>query len=118
MSPEEFFADKRFAALLFAHITRLLDSIGPTTLRVSKSQIAFRRRRAFAWVWMPEQYLHRPAAPLVLSIALPYRDGSLRWKQVVEPHSGHFMHHLEVFTHNDLDTEVHSWLQQGWEAAG
>jgi hypothetical protein len=118
MSPDEFFAEKPRSASLFAHITRLLDIIGPTTLCVSKSQIAFRRRRAFAWVWMPEQYLRRPAAPLVLSIALPYRDGSLRWKEVVEPRSGHFMHHLEVFTHNDLDAEVRSWLQQGWEAAG
>ncbi|NTU80464.1 MAG: hypothetical protein HGA45_13975 [Chloroflexales bacterium] len=96
----------------------MVDALGPASLRTTKSQIAFRRRRAFAWVWMPDRYLRRPAAPLVLSLALPWRDGSPRWKQVGEPAPGRFMHHLELYDLAELDDEVHTWLHQAWEAAG
>ena len=71
-------------------------SIGDATVRATKSQVAFRRRRAFAWAWMPGQYLHGQVAPLVLTVALPARDPSPRWKQVVEPAPGRFIHHLEL----------------------
>jgi len=95
--------------------TRDLDAV---VMRTTKSQIAFRRRRGFAWVWVPAQYLHgRNVAPLVLSVALSRRDRSSRWKEVVEPHPGHFMHHLELFAPSDVDTAVKSWLEEAWSAA-
>lgn len=80
MTPEEFFAGKPLPQLLFARIRQIVDDIGPASIRLSKSQIAFRRRRAFAWVWMPDRYLHGQTAPLVLSMSLPWRDPSPRWK--------------------------------------
>ncbi|HMQ29464.1 MAG TPA: DUF5655 domain-containing protein [Chloroflexaceae bacterium] len=117
MTPEEFFAGKPLPHALFTRVTELMAALGPVSLRVTKSQIAFRRRRAFAWVWMPERYLRRPAAPLVLSLALPWRDGSPRWKEVVEPAPGRFMHHLELDDPAEIDDEVRDWLRQAWEAA-
>jgi hypothetical protein len=97
-------------------------------LRVPKSQAAFRRRTAFAWVWMPrmnlsggmpEQYLHRPSAPLVLTVGLRRRDPSPRWKQVVEPAPGAPQtHHLELYAASDLDEEMRGWLREAWEGAG
>jgi hypothetical protein len=46
------------------------------------------------------------------------RDPSPRWKQVVEPARGRFMHHLELTSAADIDHEVQSWLQAAWEMAG
>ena len=96
----------------------MIGALGSLELRVTKSQVAFRRRRAFAWAWMPGKILRGRTAPLVLSVALPERDPSPRWKQVVEPAPGRFMHHLELYTTADLDEQVAVWLRRAWEAAG
>ena len=96
----------------------MIGALGSLELRVTKSQVAFRRRRAFAWAWMPGKILRGRTAPLVLSLALPERDPSPRWKQVVEPAPGRFMHHLELYTTADLDEQVAVWLRRAWEAAG
>jgi hypothetical protein len=102
---------------LFAALRGMLAALGPVELRVTKSQVAFRHRRGFAWAWMPGKYLRGQAAPLVLSVALPERDPSPRWKQIVEPAPRRFMHHLELYTPEDLDDEVAAWLKEAWEAA-
>jgi hypothetical protein len=117
MTLEDFFAGKPVALALFELVRCTLDAIGPSSTRITKSQIAFRRRRAFAWVWCPDQYLRGRTAPLVLSVSLPRRDGSPRWKEVVEPAPGRFMHHLELFDSAEIDGEVSTWLQRAWEAA-
>jgi hypothetical protein len=93
-----------------------VEALSETSMRVTKSQIAFKRRRGFAWVWMPEQYLKRKAAPLVLSLSLPRRDKSPRWKEIVEPYPRRFMHHLEVYNPGDIDEQVKGWLKEAWEA--
>ena len=117
MTPEDFFVGKPLALSLFILVRHTLEAIGPSSLRITKSQVAFRRRRAFAWVWCPEQYLRGQIAPLVLRISLPQRDGSPRWKEIVEPTRGRFMHHLELYEPADIDREVSAWLQCAWEAA-
>jgi hypothetical protein len=66
---------------------------------------------------MPEQYLKWKAAPLVLTVLLPWRDESPRWKQVVEPYPGRFTHHLELYETADIDEEVVGWLREAWEGA-
>lgn len=71
----------------------------------------------FAFVWMPEMYLGRGDVPLVLTIGLRRRDGSPRWKQVVEPAPGRFTHHLELHSDADIDDELRRWLQEAWESA-
>jgi hypothetical protein len=84
---------------------------------VTKSQVAFRRRKAFAWAWVPDRYLGSGHAPLVLTLALARRHSSPRWKQIVEPAPGRFTHHLELYAAFEIDGEVRSWLQEAWEAA-
>ena len=105
--------------------TRLLDAvlatlngIGQYNLRIGKSQVAFRRRVAFAWVWMPRVVLRGRGAPLVLTVGLHRRDGSSRWKQIVEPYPGRFTHHLELWDVSDLDEEVRTLLSEAWNDAG
>ncbi|MHB1344909.1 MAG: DUF5655 domain-containing protein [Thermoleophilia bacterium] len=76
------------------------------------------RRRTFAWAWLPDRYLGLDHAPLVLSVALERRDGSCRWKQVVEPSPGRFMHHIELRCTSEIDDDVSRWLREAWVAAG
>ena len=106
----------RSAQLLDA-VRRVLAGIGPTEEIVSRSQVAFRRRRVVVRAWVPDQYLGGDHAPLVLTFDLAEQDPSDRWKQVLEPSPGHFTHHLEVWDLADLDTEVETWLRRAYASA-
>jgi len=112
-----FFDGFEDARQVYAVVETAVLALGSVSVRVGKSQIAFRRLRAFAWAWVPGRYLHGATAPLVLSIALRRRDASPRWKEVVEPAPGRFMHHLELRTSDALDPEVLRWLREAWEEA-
>lgn len=79
------------------------------TVTVMKSQIAFRRRKGFAYVWRPGQYV-RSDVPAVLSIALPFRLESDRFKEVVHPSAHVWLHHLELRRPAEVDAEVRAWL--------
>jgi hypothetical protein len=114
----DFFRGAAKARRLHSAVERAVDRVGPSNERISKSQIAFRRRISFAWTWQPKLYLGTRGAPLVLSIGLRRRDRSKRWKEVVEPAPGRFMHHLELNQVADVDTQVRKWLTEAWEAAG
>jgi hypothetical protein len=117
MTLDEFFAGYEDSRQLFEVVRGAVDACGPAELRVTKSQIAFYRRRAFAWVWVPGRYLRGEVAPLVLTLSFPQRDPSLRWKEVVEPAPGRFTHHLELYTSADVDGQVRQWLRDAWLAA-
>ncbi|HEX9123515.1 MAG TPA: DUF5655 domain-containing protein [Actinomycetota bacterium] len=66
---------------------------------------------------MPGRFLSKPAAEVVLSIALGRRDESTRFKEVVHPAPTHWMHHLEIRDLGDLDDEVAAWLREAAERA-
>ena len=118
MTLDEFFSGQDEARQLFETVRSAVEDIGPAELRVTRSQVAFRRRRAFAWVWRPAQYLRRKGAPLVLTVGLRCRNTSPRWKEVVEPYPGRFTHHLELYAPTEVDAEVCQWLSEAWAAAG
>jgi hypothetical protein len=103
---------------MFEKIRSMIGRLGPYDVQVSRSQVAFRRRRGFAYVWRPGQYLARPGAEIVLSIALDRPDPSERFKEVVQPAPGHWMHHLEVDDLDDLDDDVEGWLRDAADRAG
>lgn len=87
-------------------------------MRVSKSQVAFRRRRGFSYLWMPGRHLARPDEEVVLSIVLGRHDPSPRFKEVVQVAPTHWMHHLEIHDPGDLDDEVVQWLREAADRAG
>jgi hypothetical protein len=118
MTLDDFFRDRDGSRRIFDALGAAVDSAGPAEVRVTKSQVAFRRRIAFAWAWMPDVYLGPGHAPLVLTVALRRRDASPRWKQVVEPVPGRFTHHLELSCPEEIDDEVRAWLEEAWQAAG
>jgi hypothetical protein len=117
MTLDDFFAGQEESRLIFETLRSALDAIGQAEIRVTKSQVAFRRRRAFAWAWMPGTYLRGRHAPLVLTISLRRKDASTRWKEIIEPRPGRFTHHLELRSTVEIDDEVRSWLQEGWANA-
>jgi hypothetical protein len=118
MTPEEFFNGNPLSNQLYSAIQQEVNALGNAGMRVSKSQIAFYRQRTFAWVWMPGQYLKGSAAPLVLTLSLPARDASPRWKEIVTPAPGRYTHHLELNHTTDIDAQVTGWLRLAWENAG
>jgi hypothetical protein len=121
MRPEDLFAAHPLALALVERVRATLaemPELGPVEIRTSKSQVAFRRRRGFAYVWRPGRYLRHPAAEAVLSIALPRRIDSARWKEVVEPAPGRWIHHLEVDSVSEIDPEIVGWLAEAARGAG
>ena len=118
-TPEEFFAGSDLGLALYRRVREVVAAFAPdVTVRTSKSQVAFRRRRGFAYLWRPGQYLRKPDAEVVLSVVLPREVRSPRFKEVAHPSPTTWMHNLEVRSVSDVDGEVTSWLAEAAEAAG
>jgi Domain of unknown function (DUF5655) len=117
MTLDELFSGRETSRRIFDALRGAVEEVGPAGMRVSKSQVAFRRRRAFAWAWVPGMYLRGDTAPLVLTLSLHRRDDSPRWKEIVEPKAGRFTHHLELRSEDEIDGEVRSWIREAWEGA-
>ena len=116
-TPEQVFSGSPRGLDLFQAVERLLAEPAPPTIRATKSQVAFREKRGFAYVWWPGRYV-ASEVPAVLSIALPRRIESARFKEIVNPAPGVWMHHLELHTEEELDAEVAGWLHEARAAAG
>lgn len=115
---DDFFRGRDDSRRLFDAVARQVERLGDAAIRVSKSQIAFRRKKNFALVWIPGQYLtNRPTCPLVLTISIPMRNPSARWKEIIEVGPKRFTHHLELYRKNEVDDEVRQWLKEAWERA-
>jgi hypothetical protein len=114
--PEELFAGHPDGQAVAGAVASAVDALGPHEVRVSRSQVAFRRRRGFAYLWRPGQYV-RSEVPAVLSVALPREVVSPRWKEVVHPSPGVWMHHLELHSPAEVDDEVRAWLVDAYDAA-
>lgn len=91
--------------------------LGVTSVRVTKSQIAFRRRKGFAYLWRPGRYIASDV-PAVLSIALTQEITSARFKEVAHPSANVWMHHLELRDAAGVDGEVRQWLAKAYASAG
>jgi hypothetical protein len=128
MTLDQFFSGYDESRRIFDALRAAIEALGPAEasteveasstleVRVTKSQVAFRRRKAFAWAWVPDRYLGGGHAPLVLTLSFAERNPSPRWKQIVEPAPGRFTHHLELTSESEIDGEVRGWLQAAWEA--
>jgi hypothetical protein len=93
-----------------------VDKLGGAEERASKSQVAFRRRRGFAYLWVPGQYVSSDV-PVVVSLALGEKIESPRFTEVVQPSPGVWMHHLEVRRVAELNAEFRGWLARAYRGA-
>ncbi|MGC5585475.1 DUF5655 domain-containing protein [Ornithinimicrobium sp. W1679] len=116
-TPEDFFAGSPEGTAVFHEVHRAVQALGPVDVRVTRSQVAFRRRRGFAYLWRPGRYV-RSDVPAVLSVVLPAHDPSGRWKEVAHPSPRVWMHHLEARSPDEVDDEVRAWLREAYGAAG
>ena len=69
-TPQEFFAGSAAGLALFEAVAETIATFGSAAMKGSKSQIAFRRRKAFAFVWRPDRYVTTDV-PAVLSFGAP-----------------------------------------------
>jgi hypothetical protein len=114
-TPATLFAGHPFALAVVERVERMVASLGEATVRTTKSQLAFRRRRGFAYLWPP--VFPGRGVQVVLSIALARHDASPRFKQVAHPAPHVWMHHLEIRDLSELDDEVGGWLREAFENA-
>lgn len=112
----EFFHGSPLGLAIYQAVASSTQGLGAVQVRVSKSQISFRRQRGFAYLWRPGQYV-RSNVPTVLSIALPRKLESPRIKEVAHPAPGVWMHHIELHHPTELDAELNEWLREAYEAA-
>ena len=112
-----FFHGHPLGEACFLRVSRTCDAMGTYEVRVTKTQVAFRRRRSFAFLWLPGTWLEHPDAEVVLSLALPQERHSERFKEVVHPSKGIWMHHLEITSPEDIDAQVVAWIEEAWESA-
>jgi hypothetical protein len=118
MTLDEFFSGWEESRRIFDALCNASDVVRQAELRVKKSQVAFYRRKAFAWIWIPGMYLRDATAPLVLTISFRRRDLSPRWKEIVQPRPGRFTHHLEIRSVSEIDDEIRAWLLEAWNTEG
>jgi hypothetical protein len=115
--PEAFFAPYPHGLPLLARLRKVLQSFGPVEVNATKTQVSFRARRRFAWLWVPQMALKRGPPDVFLAFGLPYRAASRRIKESVEVRAGLWVHHLRLGSADDLDDEVQGWLRESYEAA-
>lgn len=104
------------ARAIYESAERMASGLGPMDIRVSKSRIAFCRRRGFAYLWRPGKYV-TSRIPLVLSLPLRRHDASPRFKEVAHPSPAVWMHHLELPDSTVLDGEVQEWMREAYASA-
>jgi len=116
LTPASLFEGVPNGLALYLAVADVVATVGEAEVRVTKSQIAFRRRKGFAYVWRPGQYV-KSEVPAVLSIALPRQIASDRFKEVAHPSAKMWMHHLELSDAAEVDDEVRAWLTEAYENA-
>ena len=113
---EDFFASDEKAISIYRALARSIVGLDGVEVVVSKSQVAFRARRGFAYAWAPKRYV-KSDVPLVVSIALREELRSSRFKEVVHPSPSTWMHHLELRLAKQVDREVIAWIRRAYEEA-
>ena len=113
---EELFVDKPVQLKLFQYIERFIESLGRVEIKVSKTQVAFKNKKQFAWVWLPmPSDKKRPPKSIVLSFSLGKPVDNPQIVQVVEPYPGRWMHHVIIQDNTDINEEVKGWLKEAYD---
>jgi hypothetical protein len=115
-TPEQLFAASPAGLTIYRRLRDVVADLPDLEVSVTRSQAALRNRTGFAYLWYPGRYVHSEV-PAVLSLALPERVESPRFKQVGHPSPGVWMHHLELDGPDQLDDEVAGWLRAAYHAA-
>ena len=113
---EEFFADDETALAVYRALASAIAPLAGVRVVVSKSQVAFRARRGFAFAWAPGRYVTSDV-PIVVSFALREELRSPRIKEVAHPAPTTWMHHVELRGPGDVDAELIAWVTRAHSEA-
>lgn len=116
-TPEALFAPWPDALPLYEAVRDLVSTFGPVQAEATKTQAAFRAKRRFAFLWIPQMSLKRGPPDLYLTFDLPRQVRSPRIKESVETRPRLWTHHVLLAATDDLDAEVEGWLREAYEAA-
>lgn len=114
---DEFFGDDHHSRTLFDHVEKFLQTLGPIDVAATKTQIAFRSRIRFAYLWFINRVRRTKTPELILTFDLRRREGSPRIRTRVNPRSDLWTHHLPLHQPSDLDEQVRTWLREAHQAA-
>lgn len=116
---EELFEDYPAAVAVTRAVQRHLASLGPVEMAATKTQVSFRRRVRFAWVWVPRQAVGpgKPDEPVV-SFALHRREAAGRVKESVQARGDLWTHHVVVPSARQVDARLKAWLGEAYETVG
>jgi hypothetical protein len=103
---------------LFEVVRKYLESLPGVQLSVAKTQVAFKAKRQFAWVWLPQMWItSAPENSIVVSFRLDHPLHDTRIKEVLETYPGRFMHHVVVEKPSHLQGKLKKWLRVAQEQA-
>lgn len=114
---EEFFGPYPKGLPLFRAVLKAVESFGPVEAAATKTQVSFRARTRFAWLWIPQMALKRGPPDVYLTFDLPRRVASPRIKQSVEARPGRWVHHMLLASPRAVDAEAKAWLREAYETA-
>ena len=112
-----FFQERPQALALYQALREKLFAIFPDiTIKVQKSQIAFRAGYNFAFVSL-RKIKGCPEIFLILSFGLSHRLSSPRIAVAVEPYPNRWTHHFILSRENQLNEELVNWLREAHDFA-
>ncbi|MHB1260655.1 MAG: DUF5655 domain-containing protein [Thermoplasmatota archaeon] len=113
---EEFFGPYPHGLPLFEAVLRAVRAFGPVEPAATKTQVSFRARTRFAWLWIPQMALKRGPPDVYLTFDLSHCVDSPRIKEAIQVRPGRWVHHLRLASPRDVDAEVKAWLREAYEA--
>lgn len=112
---EQLFAGRPAARALFDAVKRSIESLGPVTVAVTKTQVSFGVKMKFAWVWLPQMWTkNRPEESITLTFDADHEIVHPRIAAAVEPRPGRWTHHVVIEREADLDDDVLAWLRDAY----
>jgi len=115
---EELFAAYPEALAVTQAVHRHLRTLGDVEMAAAKTQVSFRRRIRFAWVWMPKQSAGSGPDVPVVSFGLPHRLTADRIREAVQARGSFWTHHVLVPGPRQVDAELKAWLAESYEVLG
>lgn len=115
---DRLFANRPGSRQIYDAVEAFIQTLGDVSLAPAKTQVAFAHGRRFAWVWLPQMWIHKqPESSITLTFGLDRQVSDRRVKQCVEPYPGRFVHHVVMTDARDLDEKVMGWLRRAHSLA-
>lgn len=111
-----FFFEKMPGALPLyeAFASQVLAELGPVSIKVQKTQIAFANTHNFAFVSLlsVRRTKERPVVYITVTFGLDHRVDSPRIAAATEPYPNRWTHHVPITKPEEIDSELMGWIKE------